>query len=68
MEMSREENIVGNFHQPTSDAHPDDSIGNQQIWDEGGRQAGAIEYIPNWKPQSLDLAITNTNGDVVAEL
>jgi hypothetical protein len=35
---------VGSFHQPSNPgAHPADSIGNQQIWNQG-EQVGAIEY------------------------
>lgn len=38
-------NGVGHFHPPSNPgAHPQNSIGNQQIWDQG-HQAGAIEYL-----------------------
>lgn len=65
---SREQNVLGGFHESTSGAHPEESIGNQQIWGPGGYQAGAIEYIPNAETESIDLCVTNIDGDIVTPL
>lgn len=65
---SREENVLGNFHRPSSDEHPAQSIGNMQIWGPGGGQVGSIEFIPNTQTQSLDLELYNTGGDAIAPL
>lgn len=66
--MSREENVVGNFHESSSGSHPAESIGNQQIWGPAGYQVGAIEYIPDPVNVSLNLVVTNTDGEVVSDL
>lgn len=64
--MSREDAILGNFHQPTTDLHPPESIGNQQIF-EGGRQVGSLEYIPT-PDGTLNIQVNNTSGDNVFDL
>lgn len=62
---SRETNVLGNFHKPKSGTHPPESIGNQPIWGPGGYQVGAIEFIPNVERESLDLIVTNPDGEVL---
>ena len=61
------ESILGNFHEPSSDSHPDESIGNMQIF-ERGEQVGSIEFFPNPTVETLDLAVHNTDGDRIADL
>lgn len=61
------DSILGWFHEPSSDSHPSESIGNQQIFD-GGEQVGSIEYVPDGDTGSLDLSVYNTDGDHVADL
>jgi|GEM_PF-2898338 len=64
--MSRADKIIGNFHIPSTDKHPDDSIGNQQIWDRG-RQVGSIEYIPD-ESGRLDLNISTPDGKIFKKI
>jgi hypothetical protein len=64
--MPKDETILGNYHHPSSDSHPTESVGNQQIFDNGD-QVGAIEYTPN-SNGSFDLSVTNTAGDTVTKL
>ena len=65
--MPQDNTILGNFHAPSSDAHPGESIGNQQIFD-GGLQVGSIEYIPDFDTGSLRLKVYNTDQQEIADL
>ncbi len=55
--MGREDRAVHDFHESSNkDSHPDNSIGNQQITDDG-YQVGAIEYTVDSDAQDIDLDI-----------
>ena len=59
--MSKSDSVVGDFHKPSNlEKHPSNSIGNQQVWD-NGNQVGAIEVIPNAKTESVDLVFENSD-------
>ncbi len=53
--------VLGDFHQPKKPGlHPAESIGNQQVWDQG-LQVAAIEYVPTQDSQ-LDLVLQTKSG------
>ena len=64
--MSKKDKIAGNFHYPSSDKHPPESVGNQQIW-EKGKQVGSLEYIPDTK-EGVNIQLNNTKGKKVTDL
>jgi hypothetical protein len=64
---SREDSVLGDFHESTGQGHPKESIGNQQVWGPGGSQVGTIEYKPN-PNGGLDLELNNKKGDKIADL
>ena len=64
--MSKKDAITGNFHYPSTDKHPKESVGNQQIFD-GGRQVGSLEYTPDAK-EGFRIQINNTKGKKVTDL
>jgi hypothetical protein len=64
--MASKDTVLGNFHQPSSYSHPDESIGNQQIFD-NGTQVGSLEYVVD-DTGSVDIQVYNTDGDHVADL
>jgi hypothetical protein len=65
--MSREDNVLGDFHGSTGSGHPKESIGNQQVWGPAGSQVGSIEYKPN-PSGGLDLELYNRSGQKIADL
>ena len=64
--MAQDNTVLGNFHQPSSNQHPANSIGNQQIFDQG-RQVGSVEYIPDAQG-NMRLQVNNTSGNPVFNL
>ena len=64
--MSKKDKILGDFHNPTSDKHPPESVGNQQIWG-NGKQVGSLEYIPDSK-QGFRIQVNNPKGKKVTDL
>ncbi|MCX7007090.1 MAG: hypothetical protein NTY53_07545 [Kiritimatiellaeota bacterium] len=55
--MNNGDKLLGDFHKPSRpEKHTTNSIGNQQIWNQG-KQVGAIEYVINPKTQSLDVGL-----------
>ncbi|MBN1294861.1 MAG: hypothetical protein JXB48_23700 [Candidatus Latescibacteria bacterium] len=64
--MSKINAITGNFHYPSSDKHPKESVGNQQIFD-GGKQVGSLEYIPDIN-QGFKIQLNNKNGKKITDL
>lgn len=64
--VSRENQVLGNFHQSTGTGHPKESTGNQQVWGPGGDKAGSIEYKPS--PNGFDLQLNDTNGKKITDL
>ena len=64
--QSRENEVVGGFHQPSTGGHPAGSIGNQQVWGPGGNQVGSIENVPRNGGIGLDLY--DPNGKKVTNL
>lgn len=53
---------VDHFHKPSSDKHPDGSIGNQGIRVEGKR-VGSLEYFFSEKGE-LTIGLSNKNGSI----
>lgn len=64
--MSKKDAITGNFHYPSSNKHPKESGGNQQVF-EGGKQVGSLEYIPDVK-EGFCIQLNNTKGKKVTDL
>ena len=64
--MAKKSTILGNYHYSTSNKHPKESVGNQQVFNERS-QVGALEYIPD-KRQGFRIDLTNTKGKKVTSL
>jgi hypothetical protein len=61
--MAQNDFSVGNFHKPSSQQHPSESLGNQSII-HGGRQIGSLEYTPT-SNGDLNISVSNTQGKIV---
>lgn len=64
--MAKDSTILGNFHKPSSLAHPPNSIGNQQVFEKGS-QVGSLEYIPDTRG-NLNIELNNKNGNFITKL
>ena len=63
--MAQSNSDIGNFHFPSTDSHPKDSVGNQQVFD-NGQQVGSLEYKPD-PIKGFKISINTIKGKEVVE-
>ena len=64
--MAKDSTVLGNFHRPSSDKHPKESLGNQQVFDQG-KQVGSLEYIPDAQG-NMKIQLNNSKGKDISNL
>ena len=64
--MGKDSAITGNFHRPSSDKQPSESIGNQQVFNQG-KQVGSLEYIPDAQG-NMKIQLNNTKAKNITDL